>query len=87
MAKTFQKQDFIKMNKSIHAPYSGVFSDCQQTHRFFPTRIETMQESWLLSKETQKYFSAEQTKYIFSPQNCLQPYSVSRLLTLGVIKI
>lgn len=84
---TFQKQHFIKMNKSIHASYSGVLSDCQQTLRFFPTRIENMQESWLLSKETQKYFSAKQAKYTFSPNNCLQPYNVSRLLNLGVTKI
>jgi len=67
------------MRKSIHASYSSVLSDCQQPHIFFPTRTETMQESGL-------YFSAEQATYIFSPNKCLQPYSVSTLLNLGLLK-
>lgn len=45
MAMTLQEQHFIKMNKSIHALNRAVLSDCKQTQRFSPARMEALQES------------------------------------------
>lgn len=65
MATTLQEQHSIKMNKSIHASNSAVLSDCEQILRFFPVRMEALQEPWLLSKETQTFLC--QTGKIFFP--------------------
>lgn len=72
MATTLQEQHSIKMNKSIHASNSAVLSDCEQILRFFPVKMEALQEPWLLSKKL-THFSAKEVKYFFPTNNCFNP--------------